>query len=392
MSLRNRLVGAAINAYLTWAQRPTRARSLDFYFQPDDPYSYLLAQLVPALRERYRVPVTTRVVLSPEPAANTEVELRLRHAARDCRELSRYYELDFPGDVTLPNDDDVLRAASAVLGGADAAEVGAALWRGDAASLAPPSPDTRARARANVERLHARGHYMGGMLHLGHQWFWGVDRLHYVERALGGEPKLLKQRPADQWPAGEAATELDYFYSFRSPYSYLSIDRTLALPVKVNIRPVLPMVMRGHRVPRAKRLYIAKDCKREADRLGIPFGRICDPLGPGIERCCAVFERADADGKGGELLRSIGRGTWAESLDVASDADLRVMVERAGVRWSDAVDAMRDDGWRDRVEHNRQALYAEGMWGVPSYRLGDYRTWGQDRIWILEAKLARNRG
>ena len=51
------------------------------------------------------------------------------------------------------------------------------------------------------------------------------------------------------------------------------------------------------KVPLAKRLYIVKDCKREADRLEIPFGHICDPVGRGVERCLAVFAYAEREGK-----------------------------------------------------------------------------------------------
>jgi 2-hydroxychromene-2-carboxylate isomerase len=54
--------------------------------------------------------------------------------------------------------------------------------------------------------------------------------------------------------------------------------------------------MRGMEMPRSKKLYIMQDAKREAERLGIAFGRICDPLGPGIERCLAAFAVAHQPG------------------------------------------------------------------------------------------------
>ena len=38
------------------------------------------------------------------------------------------------------------------------------------------------------------------------------------------------------------------------------------------LRPIAPMVARGLPVPQVKRLYIVRDAKRCADRLGIPFG------------------------------------------------------------------------------------------------------------------------
>ena len=48
------------------------------------------------------------------------------------------------------------------------------------------------------------------------------------------------------------------------------------------------MAMRGQPLPLAKRLYILRDAKREADRLGLPFGKIHDPLGEGVWRCLTI--------------------------------------------------------------------------------------------------------
>jgi 2-hydroxychromene-2-carboxylate isomerase len=30
-----------------------------------------------------------------------------------------------------------------------------------------------------------------------------------------------------------------------------------------------------------------------------------------------------------------------------------------------------------------------GLWGVPSFRVGDVAVWGQDRLWVIETELQR---
>ena len=57
------------------------------------------------------------------------------------------------------------------------------------------------------------------------------------------------------------------------------------------------------------------------------------------------------------------------------------MTERAGLDWAYAQDAMADDSWRDAVEKNRQEMFALGLWGVPSFRVGEHSAFGQDRLW-----------
>jgi 2-hydroxychromene-2-carboxylate isomerase len=185
---------------------------------------------------------------------------------------------------------------------------------------------------------------------------------------------------------------LDYFYSFRSPYSYLSAPRVFALPerfdVEVKFRGVIPMAMRGQSVPRAKRLHTLRDVAREAKRLGMPFGRIHDPIGEGALRCLAVSQLATAQGRAGEFVLAAGRGIWGEAIDVSSENGLREICRRAGLSWPECQAAVVDPTSRERVEHDTAALAELGHWGVPVIVLRGELFWGQDRIVDLETALS----
>src|SRR5258708_32206404 len=99
---------------------------------------------------------------------------------------------------------------------------------------------------------------------------------------------------------------------------------------------MLPMVTRGLEVPTVKRMYIVRDAKREADRLGIPFGELCDPLGTGVDNCLAIAHWAAKRDATLAFSRSAMRGIWAEARDVPEYVDLRAILERAGLPWDDA--------------------------------------------------------
>ena len=49
--------------------------------------------------------------------------------------------------------------------------------------------------------------------------------------------------------------------------------------------------------------------------------------------------------------------------------------------------AMAKDDWRAAIEANTDSLLESGLWGVPSMRIGDFVTWGQDRDWLLVRHL-----
>ena len=184
---------------------------------------------------------------------------------------------------------------------------------------------------------------------------------------------------------------LDFFFSFRSPYSYLAAPRAFALPerfaVEVAFRGVIPMAMRGQSVPRAKSLHTLRDVAREAARLGMPFGRIHDPLGDGAIRCLLVGEHAIDQGRERAFVLAASRAIWAEAVDVSRDDGLRAVCESAGLAWDGCAAALDDPALRARVEASTTALADLGQWGVPVLTFGNARFWGQDRIEDLEVAL-----
>ena len=118
-------------------------------------------------------------------------------------------------------------------------------------------------------------------------------------------------------------------------------------------------------------------------------------FGRPVERAYSLFPWAREQGRHAELLSSFLRLAWSEGVDTSRDAGLRQVVEAAGLSWDDAQAPLDSDDWRDELERNRLAMYDEGLWGVPSYRLLDAegRTrlacWGQDRLWLVSHEVAR---
>jgi len=185
---------------------------------------------------------------------------------------------------------------------------------------------------------------------------------------------------------------LDFYFSFRSPYSYLAAPRAFALneryAIDVRYRGVIPMASRGQSVPRAKQLHTLRDVDREARRLGMPFGRIHDPLGTGATRCLLVAEHARDVGREEEFVLSASRGIWAEAVDVATDSGLRRVSERAGLEWEPCVAALDDPMLQSRVDASTRALTALGHWGVPVIVFRGELFWGQDRLEDVERALS----
>ena len=187
-----------------------------------------------------------------------------------------------------------------------------------------------------------------------------------------------------------AGRSVELFFSVRSPYSYLGLEYARELVdvtgINIRLRPVLPMVMRGMKVPRAKGRYIIDDVAREARVEGIDFGKINDPLGRAMQRAMAIGFPIMKDGYGLEFFQSFTRGVWAEGIDGASNEGMVKILMNAGLSAQWLENAMSDEDWGKIAEKNRQDMLMSGSWGVPTFRVGNTTLWGQDRLWaVVEA-------
>ena len=217
-----------------------------YFHQPDDPYSQLAAQLLARLADRYRITLKSYLVSPPDAAAAPELEKLKGLAHADAILLAKAYGLKYPAPDAAP-----------------------------------------ANLERNGDALRQRlGHYLSAMFYFEGEWYWGVDRLHFLEERLHAVGLSISAAFTPIAPVKDVecvgparkptGATIDYFLSFRSPYSYLAVPRVRKLAehygAKLRLRFVLPMVMRGLPVPAAKRLYITLDTKREAERLGMQFG------------------------------------------------------------------------------------------------------------------------
>lgn len=399
------------------AERKRRAADaphlIEYFHQVDDPYSHLAAQALLAIRDRYAVQIRPRLVGPPADWAAPERARLIAYARTDAARLAQRAGLEFVDPGAQPAPERVAAAGTALAARLDATDfleravaTGAALWSGSALPAEAPegSPAGFDAAVAEGEaRRAALGHFMSAMLHYGSEWYWGVDRLYHLEQRLAELAVRRPGAPAEPFyleplvPTGAgrvpSGTQLHFYLSFRSPYTSIAVDRVAALAAaygaELELRFVLPMVMRGLPVPRMKSFYFALDTAREARRAGVPFGRIADPVGRPVERGYSLLPWARAQGRGLEYCRAFLRGAWAEGIDAGSNAGLRRIVEAAGLAWHDARPLVGNDDWRAEAEANRREMFERGLWGVPCFRVGDVATWGQDRLWVIEAELRR---
>lgn len=208
--------------------------------------------------------------------------------------------------------------------------------------------------------------------------------------------------------------KVEIFWSFRSPYSYLATSRLREMAGRWDIpfvmRPVYPIAVR---IPGFFKTinpmwpgYLVRDCLRLAEYLGLPFGRPNpDPVvmdfasgeipaeQPYIHRLTRLGVIAAHSPNALAFFDEVSRLIWSGEAWTEGTA-LSDAVARAGLDLTemDAEAVERETEIEDEIAHNEAAQKGAGHWGVPLMVFDGEPFFGQDRLDLLEWRLAQRLG
>ncbi len=206
---------------------------------------------------------------------------------------------------------------------------------------------------------------------------------------------------------------VDLFWSFRSPYSYLAIPRTLKLvaeyDVSVKLRPVYPLAVRVpgffKRADPRFAMYVVLDSRRVAEHEGIPFRfPQPDPIvqdmatlevaqeQPYIHRLTRLGAAAQLEGRALEFVGAIAPVLWDGSVKGWHEGDHLARAARAAgfdLAAMDAAIAADPAHYEQVITANEKDHAASGHWGVPTFVFEKEPFFGQDRIDLLIWRMQR---
>ncbi|NWG70138.1 MAG: DsbA family protein [Parvularculaceae bacterium] len=202
---------------------------------------------------------------------------------------------------------------------------------------------------------------------------------------------------------------LDIYWSFRSPYSYLAIDRLCDIartyPIETRFRPVRPLAMREPDFFEKNRPqflpYLFKDVWRESQRLGVTFASPRpDPIAmdfatgkvaadqPVMEKLMGLAVAAVEHGKGLEFAQSVARRIWGGVENWDAGGPMAEACAAAGLDLYELERWARDNPRliAETVAES-EAEQLKHHWGVPLMVLDDEPFFGQDRLDSLVWRL-----
>ena len=202
----------------------------------------------------------------------------------------------------------------------------------------------------------------------------------------------------------------DLYFSFRSPYSYLSIGRYRAMTeefdLEIALRPVYPLAVRQPDFFERNHPnwigYTMRDMMRVAQFHGIPFGPPRpDPIvqnvmtreiaaeQPHIHRITRLGQAAARRGKGLVFAHEAARLIWGGAEGWNEGKHLAGAATRSGLDLAelDAEVAAEPEALDAEIAANQAALEAAGHWGVPTLVFAGEPFFGQDRIDMVRWRM-----
>jgi len=182
----------------------------------------------------------------------------------------------------------------------------------------------------------------------------------------------------------------DWYFDFVSPYAYLQLESFDRLPEDLEVRavPVLFAGLLGHwetkgpaEIP-AKRRQTYRYCHWLAEKRGIPFkAPPRHPFNP-----LALLRLAVAlDGDLG-AVRAMFRHVWGEGKDGQDPAALHALATSLGV--DDAGALINDRAVKQQLRQNTDDAVGRGVFGVPTFVVGEEVFWGEDVMGMMLEYLA----
>ena len=189
---------------------------------------------------------------------------------------------------------------------------------------------------------------------------------------------------------------VEFYFDYLSPMSYFGFHRLKALRERTGCDVVMrPMSLQGvmeatgNRPPGLvanKGKFYALDFQRHAKRFGLPFQ--VNPAFPmnTIRSRRLTAGLLDAD----QLLPVMGwifHNTWAEPKDISDKSVLYDVLKDGGFDAEALFELSNLQSNKDLIRKNTKIAVSRGVFGAPTFFVGDDMYFGQDRLDFVEDAL-----
>jgi 2-hydroxychromene-2-carboxylate isomerase len=190
-------------------------------------------------------------------------------------------------------------------------------------------------------------------------------------------------------------TTIDFYFDYLSPFAYLA---SLAAPdlasrndARIRWRPVLFAGLLDHwgqlgpaEIP-PKAVHAFRACARYATARGIALrSPRFHPFKP-LTALRATLAASDEERP--SAIRALYEHGWVDGGDLGDPTEIRAALTAAGLDGAALVDQAGTQPLKDLLKQETDAAIARGVFGIPTFILGDELFWGLDQLEYVELVL-----
>lgn len=185
---------------------------------------------------------------------------------------------------------------------------------------------------------------------------------------------------------------LEFWYEFASTYSYPAAMRIERMAeeagVAVRWRPfLLGPIFKEYgwndspfNIYEAKGRYMWRDLTRICESEGLPLKLPPMAFPQNGLKAARLALVGEAEGWTPPFTRAVFMANYAEQRDISDDETLRAILAKLGVDAEAALAEANALPIKDRLKQQTEEAAARGLFGAPSFTIGDELFWGNDRV------------
>jgi 2-hydroxychromene-2-carboxylate isomerase len=187
------------------------------------------------------------------------------------------------------------------------------------------------------------------------------------------------------------AKTLEFWFEFASTYSYVAAERVEDAARAANVELVWRPFLLGpifaaqgltdspFNLFPAKGAYMWRDMERLCARIGAPFRKPSAFPRNGLLAARVATSIEDAP-EIGAFARSVYRANFAEDRDIGERAVVAERLEACGLDAAAVLRRAESDGIKMKLRARTEEAASRGLFGAPSFFVGDALFWGGDRL------------
>jgi 2-hydroxychromene-2-carboxylate isomerase len=180
--------------------------------------------------------------------------------------------------------------------------------------------------------------------------------------------------------------EIDFYFDFISPYTYLAYKKIQPLPknIKINYKPILLgglHNLEGITAPafiKPKLKHMISDCNLIAkkDRSNFIWNSKFPINSLNIMRGYLYINAEKKD----LYLDIMFDAYWKDNLDISNQGIFKTLLKKCKIEAISFFDGIKDTAIKDELKSVTQEAHDKGIFGAPTFIVNNKIFWGQDRL------------